>query len=98
MALHPGLVWETRTTGHADNAGGFSADQYLSDLVIGGVGSEANVTSAIRPFVAGDVGRRLTILSGTGFTAGNYFTITAVVGVTATLSAAAGTASSTGGV
>lgn len=72
-----------------------AADQAYTDVVIDGV-DNTKVTSATRPFEAGDVGKMLTIASGTGFTPGNY-TVNSVAAAVATLSAAVGTVGSTGG-
>lgn len=68
-----------------------------SDLVIGANPNQAKVSSVLRPFIAGDVGKTLYILAGSGFTTGPYTISSVSLGV-ATLSAAAGTASSTGGI
>ena len=54
------------------------------------------LSSAGRPFVSGDVGNVINIISGTGFTAGRYY-IQSVSGGQATLDASPGTTGSTGG-
>lgn len=53
------------------------------DLVVDG-SDDTKVTSASRPFVSGDVDSFVTVTGGTGWTPGIY-TVTAVVGVIATL-------------
>lgn len=68
----------------------------FSDLAIDSSNAK-KVTSSSHSFVTGDVGLPLTIVSGTGFTAGTY-TIASVTGGAAILSAAAGSTSSTSGV
>lgn len=72
-----------------------SAQYQYTDLVIDGT-TNTKVSSVVRPFVAGDVGKQLTISSGTGFTVGFYKVASVAAGV-ATLSSAVGTLSSTGG-
>jgi hypothetical protein len=67
----------------------------FTDLAIGT--TDTQVTSAANPFTSADVGKTLLIQGGTGFTKGVY-TISSVTSGVATLSAAAGTASSTGGI
>jgi len=74
--------------------GGFPAEKF-TDLVIDG-SLNTKVTSASYTFVAGDVGKLLIVTGGTGFTVGVYYVASVAAGA-ATLSAAVGTVSSTGG-
>lgn len=68
-----------------------------TDLVIDGT-TNTKVTSAGRPFTSADVNNFINVANGvTGFTPGRY-QITAVVAGVATLSAAVGTLSTTGGI
>jgi len=74
----------------------FSIDEATdTDLAIDGTFA-TKVSSSGHPFVAGDVGKSISITAGTGFTVGIY-TITAESGGLVTLDRAAGTTSSTGG-
>lgn len=65
------------------------------DLVVDG-SDNTKVTSASRPFVAGDVASFVTVTGGTGWTPGIY-TVTAVVGVIATLNSSPAAVSTTKG-
>lgn len=108
MALNAAIVWEVRTTGNANNGGGFKAGaagtdysqqdaaQYnYTDLVIDGT-TNTKVTSASHNFVTADVGNIINITAGTGFTTGRY-EIVSVASNAATLDRAVGTLGSTGG-
>lgn len=66
-----------------------------TDLVIDGA-DNTKITSAARAFVAGDVGKKISITGGTGFTV-DVYTIESVAGGAAFLDAAVGTVGSTGG-
>lgn len=66
-----------------------------TDLVIDDT-DNTTVTSAARPFVDADAGRTLVVEESTGFTAGTY-TVSSVNAGAATLSAAVGDLSATGG-
>jgi len=79
----------------AQDTAGVPVDAY-TDLAID-ASNPAIVTSVARPFADGDVGKRLIITGGTGFTAG-YTKIASVSGGAAHLSVSAGTVSSIGGV
>lgn len=85
MALNAGTIWEVRTTGNANNGGGFfnrlpgtSVDysqQNASQLAITDlVGALASVvvTSVIGGFTAGMVGNLMQIRGGVNFTVGFY--------------------------
>lgn len=65
------------------------------DLVVDG-SDNTKVTSASRPFVAGDVGSFVTVTGGAGWTPGIY-TVNAVVGAIATLSSSPAAVSTTKG-
>jgi len=65
------------------------------DLVVDAA-DDTKVTSASRPFVAGDVGSYVIVTGGAGWTTGTY-TISAVVGVIATLSGSPAAVSTTHG-
>lgn len=65
-----------------------------TDLVVNG--SNTNLSSAARPFVAGDVGRIVTVTAGTNFTVGDYYIVSVASGI-ATLDRAVGTVSASGG-
>lgn len=67
-----------------------------TDLVIGAVGHEAELTSAGNPFTGADVGKVLHVTGGVGFTVGDY-TVLSVAGAVATMDGPVGTAASTGG-
>lgn len=109
MALPAATVWEVRpATGSDSNGGGFvagasgtdysqqaAAQVAYTDLVIDAT-TNTNVTSALNPFGATDVGNVVNVTSGTGFTTGRY-QVVSVSGVIATLDRAVGTTSSTGG-
>jgi len=69
---------------------------YGTDLVISATDA-TKVTSITHNFVAADVGSRLQITAGTGFTASDYYS-TSVSSNAALLSQNAGSTSSTGGV
>jgi hypothetical protein len=69
---------------------------FLFDLEIDAA-DDTKVTSATRPFVAGDIGLNLQIESGTDFTPGTY-AISSVAGGAATLGGACGLVGATGGV
>lgn len=69
--------------------------QSYGDLVLGA--DPTQITSAANPFTSDFVGQTLTIVSGAGFTAGDY-TIESVADAIATLDRAAGTGSSVSGV
>ncbi len=69
---------------------------FLYDLEIDAI-DNTKVTSAARPFVAGDVGLDLQVDSGIDFTPGTYTIISVAAGV-ATLSGAVGIVGATGGV
>lgn len=71
-------------------------NESFTDLVIDAV-TNTKLTSVLRPFTSADVGKMVTISSGTGFTPGDY-SITAVAAAAATMHAAVGTVGSTGGV
>ena len=108
MSLPSSQVWEIRTdTGLDTNGGGYdpvigtsdytyptSSPISYTDLVI--QATATNVSSAIRPFVAADVGNTLNVTGGTGFTVARY-SVRSVAGGIATLDIACGTAASTGG-
>ena len=106
MALAAGTVWECRTAGNANGAGGFVAgtgtdrsqqdavQTSFTDLVIGVTTTE--LTSAAFPFGATDVGNIIKITAGTGFTVG-YYQVVSVSVVTATMDRSVGTGGSTGG-
>jgi hypothetical protein len=68
-----------------------------SDLVISAHPNETKVSSVARPFVAGDVGKILYILAGTGFNVGPL-TVSSVTTGVATLSGSAGVGGSTLGI
>lgn len=85
MALAAGTVWEVRTTGNADNGGGFidrlpgtsvdysqqNASQLsCTDLV--GTAVSITVTSVIGGFTPGMVGNLIQIRAGLNFTVGFY--------------------------
>lgn len=65
-----------------------------TDLVIQ---SDGTLTSVIRPFTSGDIGRALTINGGAGFTTGRYIVLLVDSNGHATVSGNAGTVASTGG-
>ena len=105
------LVFEVETGGSDSNAGGFdpgvsspgtdysqqaSPQVTYTDLVIGTIGNEAQLTSAAHPFGSTSPGNVINITGGTGFSTGLY-RILSVAGTTATMDRAVGTASSTGG-
>lgn len=84
MALSANTVWECRTTGNANNGGGFvtgaagtdysqqAAAQYTAaDLVVDGA-DNTKVTSASHNFVTADVGNLLHVTAGAGWTPGFY--------------------------
>ncbi len=81
-------------TGSANGSGTFAPT--LIDLEIDG-GDATKATSALHPFVAGDVGTTLNVLSGTGFTVQRVTILSEASGV-ATFDAPLGTAGSMGGV
>ena len=66
-----------------------------TDLAID-ASDDTKITSAARSFVADDVGKKIELTGGTGFTTGTY-TISSVAGGAAFLDSAVGTTSSTGG-
>ena len=96
-------VWEYRTTGAANNSGGFvstasgtdysqqNADQYNNaDLAsTNGTTNPCGVTSALHTFAAADVGNLINITAGTNWTAGRYEIVSVAAGV-ATLDRACG--------
>jgi hypothetical protein len=105
------LVFEVETGGSDSNGGGFdngvgapgtdysqqaAAQVAYTDLVIGGTGSENQLTSAAHPFSSTSPGNVINITGGTGFTTGLY-RILSVSGSTATMDQGIGTANSTGG-
>lgn len=86
----------TYGTGYTVPSGGVNSGLVqVTDLVIDGT-TNTKLTSVQRPFVLGDIGRAITITSGTGFNLGGH-TIVGVTTGTATLALSAGTLSSTGG-
>lgn len=98
MALTTGTVWEIRTTATAGalNGGGFNRASagFLTDLTTDtNTANTASpvVSSASYNFVAGDVGAKLYVASGTNWTAG-WYPIASVAANKATLSAAVGEA------
>lgn len=98
-AIYSGTVWEVRHAGATTQCGGFSAGISIkasnTDLAVSS-GSNVNVSSAAYGFSSADVGRWLSVTSGTGFTVAAY-KITAVSGGVATLSASPAAVSTTGG-
>lgn len=100
--------WDIRTTGAADNGGGFntasSGTDYsqqdapqvtYTDLVIDAV-TATNITSAATPFTGAHVGNVINITSGTGFTVQRVQVVSVLAGV-ATCDKAVGSTGSTGG-
>lgn len=89
MSLASTMVWEVRTTGDAENGGGFNpvlggtdysqqdaAQLALTDLASTSASSWLTLTSATGGFTAEMVGNIIYIASGTNFTSG-YYEITA---------------------
>jgi hypothetical protein len=77
-------------------AAGTYADGSYTDLVIDG-SNNAILTSAAVPFQVSDIGKGITVTSGSGFTPGTY-TVMHVDGIgNATMNSAVGTVGSTGG-
>ena len=87
-----GAYYNDGTSGAVDKSQGAAIAR--TDLVLGSGGT--TVTSALVPFVAGDVNNLMNITGGTGFTTGRYRIVSVAAGV-ATLSSSAGTGGSTGG-
>lgn len=94
-AVQLGSRYATVTNSYVVGAGPFEGYVSGADLVIDGV-TNTKVTSATHTFVAGDVGKQVLIIAGTGFTKSRV-TINSVEAGAATLSASAGTLGSTGG-
>lgn len=105
MALNAAIVWEVRTTGSANNGGGFktgatgtdysqqdAAQDSGTDLACAdGDAAAPVITSATHDFVATDVGNIINITeAGDGFTLGRY-EIVSVNANAATLDRACGT-------
>ena len=65
--------------------GGFPGTAF-TDLVIDG-SANTKVTSAAHPFVAGDVGKILVVMSGTNFTADTYVIVAVDANAVATIGA-----------
>lgn len=108
MALHANTVWEVRSTGNANNGGGFRSDAVgmdlsqqdspeavYTDLVIGNP-TTTELSSAARSFIAADIGNIVNITAGTDFTTGRYQIVSVASGV-ATVDRSVGVAGSTGG-
>jgi hypothetical protein len=110
MAFAATVEWDVRTTGAADNGGGFdpvsgtpgtdysqqdAAQVTYTDLVIDGT-TNTNCTSAGTPFTSAHVGNIINITSGTGFTVQRVQIMSVAAGV-ATCDKSLGTLSSTGG-
>ena len=80
MAFSANMIWEFRTTGSANNGGGFvegatgtdysqqdAAEIAFTDLVIDGA-DNTKITSAAHPFSVAHVGNVINVTGGTGFT------------------------------
>ena len=95
MAFTGGTIWEVQTGGDdANNGGGF--DTGVSGFATDGKATSATgnspvFTSASYNFVAGDVGARIYIKSGTNWIPG-FYTITSVASNAATIDATVGAA------
>lgn len=109
MALPSTTVWESRTAGGATAGGGFisgssgtdhtqqdAIQSTRTDIVIDAT-TDTDITSAADPFAADDVGNVMNFTSGTGFNTGRFAFVVSVAAGVATMSAAIGTTSSTGG-
>ena len=103
MAIAASTVWECRASGAgvSDNNGGAWAPLTVStfsgsDLVVD-ASLNTKVTSVTHNFVAADVGTRIQITGGTGWTTG-FYTINSVAANAATLSSSPAAISTTGGV
>lgn len=94
MALSATLIWECRTTGHDTNNGGAfdpgqTAGMFTDGAATSATGTAPVFSSASYNFVAGDVGARVYIASGTNWTAG-WYTIDSVASNVATLNGTTG--------
>ncbi len=94
-ALQPGLIWEIRSGGNANNGGGFNPSNanFITDLTVtGGEGTSAtpHVSSVTYPFVDADDGAWVYVKTGTGWNSGVFYKITSQSGGVALLDAATG--------
>lgn len=102
MAVNISTIWECRASGAGvsdNNGGGWNPLRVSTfsgtDLVVDG-SLNTKVTSATHNFVAADVGCRLQITAGTGWTTG-FYTVNSVAANAATLNASPAAVSTTGG-
>lgn len=110
MAFAATMEWDVRTTGNANNGGGFdptsgtpgtdysqqdAAQIAYTDLVIDGA-TDTKCTSAGNPFTAAHVGNVINVTGGTGFTVQRVQIMSVAAGA-ATCDKALGTLGSTGG-